>query len=286
MKMIKSKWSAFFSIVFDPWILLAFSATAVLFYLLLNQSDRLLIALLTVLVSIASGIIGGIVTKKWDEVTGEAVLVARGKAAIRSLKLLLANTVSLERRVRLYLSRYNRARKDRAKSDLVPTYLEDVIERCGILEEEVLSSIENWTDIIPEADVRTQIGLISDLKIRVDVLSQEAKALASELVESKGRSEKEIEALKVEKAQKGAELAKARRELAGRTLDIGAPLSSGSYQPGGGSIIVSPSSFSYPHFEPSLIGPSAVTVRPSTGIPYLDQPIIPSVKKKSGEPES
>jgi DNA repair exonuclease SbcCD ATPase subunit len=101
--------------------------------------------------------------------------------------------------------------------ETVTTYLEEVIGRCVLLEEGILSSIESWTDIIPEADVKTQIGVISELTSKVETLEQEL----STSLETKGKSEEEIEKLKADRSQKEKELSELRRELSGRTMLTG-----------------------------------------------------------------
>lgn len=131
-------------------------------------------------------------------------LVARGKSAIRSLKLILLNISNIENRTKDYISRLDSENKE---YKLIKSNFEEVIEKCNILEEEIISSIENWTDIIPEVEnIKTQIGLISDMKIRevelkndisdlsgkITAITKEGSQLKDELLEKLTAKENEL----------------------------------------------------------------------------------------------
>jgi hypothetical protein len=229
MTSLRNRWRAFLTVIFDPLSVALLISTAFLAVSLVFQTDRSIVAILTFLVTVFSGLLGGVLGKKWDDLAGEKIIVARGKSAIRNLKFLLSNAVALQRRVRQYLNQCIEEDKKRSPtSDVVATYLEDVAGRCLLLEEGIISSIESWTDITPEADIKTQIGVISELTSKVDNLTQDLNTLGSELQETKGKTEKEIEKLKAEKRQKEKELLELRQELSGRAINFGLPLSSGN----------------------------------------------------------
>jgi len=271
MNGFKSRWSAFFFSIFDPWILILLIATIALATALLQQTDTILVATFTVLVSLTSGLLGGVIGKRWEDITGEATTKARGKAAIRSLKLLFGSTAALERRSRLYLSRYTRTKSSRSSHDLVSTYLEEIIERCTTIEEEVLSSIENWTDIIPEADVKSQIGLITELKLKVDALTADLKRRNVDLKQSKGRSQAEIDKLTREKEKKEKELDSVRRELAQRSSNFGPPISTGAFQPAVIPYIPSPSTVIVQGGQSSWLGGYTQPILPQSSSPVLKE---------------
>jgi hypothetical protein len=220
----KDRWGKFLTIVIDPWTVVLVAAGFFLSVVLIEQKDRATAAVLTLMVSILSGVLGSIWTNRWGELTAQRVVVARGNAAVRSLKLLFAGIAALERRAREYLQRHvDREEVEPVHGEVVKTYLEEVIERCGILEEETLSSIENWTDIVPEADVRTQIGLISELREEVGRRAKDLEQLKKNLEEVKGRSEEAAAKFKEQIAAKEQELLKLRKELSERRSTI-APL--------------------------------------------------------------
>ena len=187
------KWKVFFAILFDPVNLILIGLIVALFYVSKDQTNRDIITTLTITLSIFTGVLGGRVAKTIDEYTEEKVVEARGKSAVRGLKLLLRSTHSLENRVQIYLKRFrDDMRHDQIGSEVVETYLEEVIERCNIIEEEVISSIENWTDIIPEADIQTEIGLLTDLKNDLQKETIARRALQDELQATQDQSEENI----------------------------------------------------------------------------------------------
>jgi hypothetical protein len=231
MTPLRDRWKAFSTIILDPLSVGLLISTAFLSVVLVFQTDRIIVATLTFLVAVFAGVLGGVLGKKWDDLTGERIIVARGKSAIRNLKLLLGSAVALERRVRQYLSQgFEENKTKNPSSEIITTYLEEVVGRCVLLEEGILSSIESWTDITSEGDIKTQIGVISELTYKVDSLTQELNTLGSKLQETKGKTEKEIETLRTEKRQKEKELSELRQELSGRTIRFGLPLSTGSVQ--------------------------------------------------------
>ena len=111
MKPLRESWQSFVSITLNPWSMILILSTILLNVVLIRQTDRNIVSILTLLVSLSSGILGGVLAKKWDDLTGEKVLIARGKVAIRGLKLLLGSAVALQKRVRYYLALYTKASK-------------------------------------------------------------------------------------------------------------------------------------------------------------------------------
>lgn len=207
---LKHKWKAFFEIIFDPWILVFLISTVTLIVFQSNQTDKSISAILAVLISLSSAFLGGLIRKQWLDITEESVLIARGKSAIRSLKLLLGNVASVERRVCQYKERYA---KQKQEAELIKICLEEIVEKCIVLEEEVLNSIENWTDIIPEADIKTQIGVISELKQSIESLMKDIDGLKTELETTREKSRGESEALSKKILEKERQLSDAQAAL-------------------------------------------------------------------------
>ena len=116
-----------------------------------------------------------------------------------------------------YLDRHVESARD---AEVVKTYLEEVIERCKIIEEEVINSIENWADILPEDVKRTHLGLISDLIAEIEAIEREREALAEDLRASQGRSKEETDALKHQLREKEEELEEASAELRQRQQSV------------------------------------------------------------------
>lgn len=223
MKSMLSRWGGFLKIVLDPWIIFLAAGTVYLSIVLVNQSNRDVITILTFIVSVASGILGGILGKRWDDLVDEKVITARGKSATRDLKLLLRSIASLESRVRQYLERYMSTTQEGSQPpEVVKVYLEEIIERCNIIEEQVINATENWIDVVPDvANVSTQIGVITDLKEKVKLLEDNLESVSEELAVTKDRSAEEVGELREEKRQIEKQLYEARQELRARARSSG-----------------------------------------------------------------
>lgn len=186
-------WMGFLALVLDPLVLFLLVAAILLGVVVVTQRDPVVVAVLTIILGVASGLLGGVVSQKWSALTEEKVICARGRLAVRGLKLLLGNITALERRVREYLERHAASNGTPTLTPAVTqTCLEEIIERCVVLQEEALSSIENWTDIVPEADIKTQIGVITQLRLKLAAQSAQVADLTAKLEETKGRSRPEI----------------------------------------------------------------------------------------------
>ena len=210
MGALKEKWIHFLQIAFDPLVLIFFLATLVLVWITPGQKDLTLSAVLSILISISAAIVGGVATKNWLDLTTGTVLVARGKSAIRSLKALLTNIAAFERRIYQHLSRHDEKPLD---TDLVRSCFEEFVERCGILEEQAINSIENWTDIIPEAEVKTQIGVITAIREEKIKLESEIKEVRAQFEEAKEKTATEKDELRKTLMEKEKKLSETETQL-------------------------------------------------------------------------
>jgi predicted nucleic acid-binding Zn-ribbon protein len=208
---LKDKWGNFCNVIFDPWVFIMLLMTIV-FICYSNQTDnKNLVSIITLIISLLSGILGGIVANKWDQMTELKVLVVRGNSAIRSLKLILLNISNIEKRTKDYITSID---KDNKEYKLITSNFEEVIEKCNILEEEIISSIENWTDIIPEvANLKTQIGIISEMKLTQAELEGDITILNKKIETTKKEGSKEKEELQIQLADKELDLNKTRQKL-------------------------------------------------------------------------
>lgn len=208
---LKDKWANFFNIMFDPWVIIMLIATFAFIYYSSQTEDKKLLAIITLIISLVSGLLGGIVANRWAQMTELKVLVARGKSAIRSLKLILLNISNIEKRTKEYIARIDKENKEHK---LITSNFEEVIEKCNILEEEIISSIENWTDIIPEvANLKTQIGLVSEMKFRQAELENDISSLNLQIETVKEEGSKEKNELKKLLSDKESDLNKTKRKL-------------------------------------------------------------------------
>jgi hypothetical protein len=188
LKPFFTKWGVFLSITLDPMILALIILVVFLSELSVRQTeprDPVVSTALTFMLSMISSVAGAIWYDKWNTLTNGKVLTARGKMAVRGLKLLIRHLNALQQRARKYLDRYNSDKfRNQLAEEVIRTYLEEIIHNSIVLQEECLSSIENWTDIVPEEDIYTKIGTISDLNQLVEAKEIEISSLKEVQVQS------------------------------------------------------------------------------------------------------
>ncbi len=212
MKHIIKKWVNFFESIVDPWVLVTIFLTIFLSISINSTTDKSIIVLLTVLISLSSASAGSIIAKNIIELKGEDLIKARGKVSIRSLKLILGNLHSFSKRIESQING-NENEIEKYKN-------RDILERLTILEEEVLSSIENWNDIIPEADVSSQIGIISSLRMELQNKEKEKKAIINSLSSETEKTIEEKNQLACRLENLEQELAESKKLLYEKSLDL------------------------------------------------------------------
>jgi hypothetical protein len=174
-------WVAFIRIILSPMILLlVVSVIALLYYRSTIPASSnlppLMDAIITIIISIFSGLAGGLIASKWLQFSESNILTTRGKSAIRGLDLLLSSVSTMERRVASYLQDLDLSNKP------VLTSYEEIIVRCNSLKEEAINAIEEWQDIIPEAaNLKSQISVWRKLDTERLLLTQEISKTQAEL---------------------------------------------------------------------------------------------------------
>jgi len=219
MTSLQNKWSAFFSAIFEPWTLACTFFTIALIGATLFVSDPKIASLLSVFASLFASVVGGLLTKHYHERTEGRILKAKGESSIRGLKLLLSNVCALDQRVQVMKARISETNQ----GDLPLTYLEEVVERCKTLEEESLSAIENWTDIIPEADAQTQIGVITSLRNQIEQSIIERTQLEEKLKSFDGKvagEQKQIQELRDGISQQASQIAELNAQLRKKEITL------------------------------------------------------------------
>lgn len=167
------KWRAFGSLWIEPFngCLLV---TMVLMYLAgFTDLEGAAGVLAQTVLALASGVLGGRIANAVSVINSEAVLKARGTVAVRGLNLMLRNVRALDRRVDRF--------RCEAIDPLQAKNYEEIQEICRVLSEEGITSIENWTDIVPEAHQASVVGMLSKLQEAIDLLQAEKDALAVQL---------------------------------------------------------------------------------------------------------
>lgn len=260
LRTLAERWKAFLSVLLDPWNALLLLVTLALFAASAYESaaNKLTSALLFVLVTVAAAMLGARVTQQWSAATEQSIVQARGVAAVRSLKLLLRNIAALESRVRDFRANEAHIADHR---EVTKRNFEEIRAACIVLQEEAVSSIENWTDIVEEADVRTQIGVITTLKADLDAKANELEGAKADLVRAEGRSSEEKRRLQAHIEQVQSRVTQLQRELLEKSIGFG-----GGIVTTGTSTLAS--IFGNPN-RPPFISPDAPkgVIEISTGVP-------------------
>lgn len=197
------QWSLFLAALLAPGVVVfGLAAIALLWISISREGSEALgptgTAVVTVLIALSSALAGGVLARRWDDLAETGILVTRGKSAIRGLRILLLDIGQLELRVAGFLSKVS---AEDQEAELFKTRYEELIGWCARLQEGVVNSIEEWTDIIPQADVKTQIGQLSEMRSAIARLQEEREELIGQLesdrskgAEERGRLERELKA--------------------------------------------------------------------------------------------
>lgn len=207
---LKDAWQVFFWTFVHPVPAALLVVGIGLFLYSLSITERAFAGVLSLIVSVASGFLGNVMHKRWSDAMERGPLIERGNTAIRHLTLLMTNVTALRRRVSGHHVTYSKREKP---DPLVEIYLSDVEGRCVLLQEAVLSAIEDWKGVIPSADVRTQIGEITEKEMQILALQEERDALDQRLSSHTGQTEEELTGLRHQLAAKNMQLEETVHEL-------------------------------------------------------------------------
>jgi hypothetical protein len=214
---LRHRWKEFLNLALDPWSVLLLICVGMLVWLSTEQTAKPLAAVFSLLASVAAGVFGGQMRQRSYARREREVLVARGRSAIRNLRLLLNSVRSLEARAGSCLA--SAGKGDGANGGLLYHGLEEVVDKCSTIHEEGINAIENWIDIIPEADVTTQIGKIRDLQQRIRDTEDELERLKGESQKAEA-SQKEVRVIAAKLAATEHDLREAKSELASRRSSL------------------------------------------------------------------
>lgn len=222
-------WAHALFTLFNPFVIILIIISVALFNFSTYQTDPKVVSFITIILSIITGLLGGVLSKRWDDYTQEKVIVTRAKSANRSLQLLLSRSVSLEKRIRTYSYRYqDKTYYKKLTKEVITTYFEEIIDEFFSLEEEIVNSIEDWVDIIPYADVKNQI--LEMRKIKEDFITKQIalEKINTALKEENEKTQEEKRILEKEKFTIEKELEILSVELHKKDLQSSVPFLSGS----------------------------------------------------------
>lgn len=231
---LAENWKPFLVVGLHPLVLTFLVISIVLIIYASSQTDSKMATILSILLSLTTGLLGGIASKKWDDLTQEKVILTRGKSANRNLQLLLERSISLEKRVTVYLHRYSdETYRTNITPEVLITYLEEIIQECISIENFIVNAIQDWTDILPEADIKSIISYIQELRNKAEEIQYKHDLVTNELKQLKEETTEEKKALIKEKRALEDELRRVRSEAYHSVLRSGVPNISESLISGG-----------------------------------------------------
>ncbi len=211
-------------IFLDPWVvlLLIFLGLLVSFA---GDAERITLKYVySLLIILVSGLLGSVIMRKWIDLNEENLIVIRGKLAIRSLKLIFFNLLQTEKRTKNYIHKLD---EKFLNYDLIKSNFEEIKEKCQILEEECINSIENWTDVIEEANVKTRLIFINKLKLEEEKLEEKLFTLNKILKEDTSIEDEKRDKLMKQIDQAEFELKEAKSNLIKKEHEINSSILSG-----------------------------------------------------------
>ncbi|MEN6682187.1 hypothetical protein ABFC53_07985 [Stenotrophomonas pavanii] len=173
-------WKKFWRLVTEPWTLLLLGTSIALFVIGQQKLSPSVTALIQILLAVASGVLGARVTNLLESAAGKSILEARGKVAVRGLKLMLVQTAAFQRRVERFID--NRKHIETNPDVTVRNY-EETVEFCRRIQEEAASAMETWVDVVPSADLSSLIGRITAAEDEHEETKRQL-AIAQQLLDS------------------------------------------------------------------------------------------------------
>lgn len=183
--MLKDDWKKFVEVVLNPIIVVLAGLTIYLCYILQNtdKTDGNLSVLLTVAISIFSGVVGNRIHAKTQIHEGEEKLITRGQSAIRGLSIILSGINNFNLRIRDCAKLIEEEKDNRV---VLRRNYEEFVDKCIHLQEQTINAIEEWKDIVPDADISKLHQNISKLEREKLSAEERIQILTKELSEAKG----------------------------------------------------------------------------------------------------
>jgi len=175
-------------------------------------------AILTLIISLFSGLVGGILAKRWDDINETGKLITKGRSAVRGLRYLSNTIATLDRRISVHIHRCSETAE---KDVLTEANFQELDILCNLIQEGAISAIEEWRDIVPEVGgLFTEIGVIGELRnqkgaLEVEISEMKTRLSATEEESAEGRAN-----LEAKLANKEKELREVRSELKQRQFTL------------------------------------------------------------------
>lgn len=221
---LKKSWSVFFLILFDPFNVVLVGLYVVLNILgYLNKENSAVFYFIYVASTILAGFAGSRMYKLWSDYNEIKVATARGKTAIANLYLLCENIIDIKIKTKKNIDSLS----DTTNIFVIKAFLEEICGIYEILQRESINAIENWSDIIPEAnikeklaDLNRKIADINETETLLNAKNAEIEKLSGELSHYKDKTTKERTDLEEKIKQKEKEVSELNKKLSRSKVDF------------------------------------------------------------------
>jgi len=209
------KWGHFLSIIFSPDVIISVVMASVFGYWSITAEDEITKAVSAVVMAILAGLAGARLSKLIIEESRKGQIFTRGQSAVRGLGLIFSNLGTLEAQ----LEKAQAGCKDsRLEKDFI--YIKNFTVS---VQRQTLNSIEEWKDILPEADIRRIIDDLRDsataadeLRVALEVVQEEVRKAQNDAGNRQNKLEtltQKMENLEIELKAKEGELKDKERKL-------------------------------------------------------------------------
>lgn len=214
---MKKKWKEFGAVIVEPFNIVLLVVLLAMYGAGFADLKGAMGVLSQGVLALVSGVLGARIASGVADLNDGGILRARGTVSVRGLRLLLKNLNSLERRVQFFKT--EAAEDGAGQKRLTDAHYDEIVEMARAIQEQAVSSIENWTDIVPEAQQGTLVGQMTELKNIIGSLENDRARLASELEAYRGQSREEKERLEADLANRQRLLSEAQAQLRKVQLD-------------------------------------------------------------------
>ena len=139
LRLVGLEFVGFLRFILNPW-LLVFTGISLFLFTLPIPTDTFSQKVLTFAVAISTGLLGGILAKRWDDIIRDSEIQSRGVTAIRNLKNIRYDIIALRERTEGLQS----------EDSKVDAFFPEAIDRLNLTEKHLVSSIYDWQDLLPE----------------------------------------------------------------------------------------------------------------------------------------
>ena len=201
------KWGRYLSILLSPDVVISVIAASIFGYWSTIATDNTTEAVSAVVMAILAGVAGARLSTMIIEQSRKGQIFTRGQSAVRGLGLILANLGTLE-------AQLEKARAGCKDSQLEKDFMY-IKSLAVVVQRQAVNSMEEWKDILPEADVLRMIDDLSKKVSDADELRDALESIQNKLNEAQNDAGTKSEQLTTLKQQK----AKLERELREKELE-------------------------------------------------------------------